>query len=67
MGTVPLSARMSGTEIPASAGVQGPGLSTIASGFIERTSSSAISSLRCTSTSAPSDWNACTRLKVNES
>ena len=67
MGTAPLSDRMRGTEMPASAGVQGPGLRTTASGFIARTSSTEISSFRWTSTSAPSDWNACTRLKVNES
>ena len=36
MGSVPLSDRMRGTEMPASAGVQGPGLSTTASGFIAR-------------------------------
>ena len=41
-------------QMPASFGVQGPGESTIASGSAASTSSTAILSLRCTATSAPS-------------
>jgi len=58
---------MSGTEIPASAGVHGPGEMTIRSGAIASISSSVIWSLRATTTSAPSSERYWKRLYVNES
>ena len=45
---------MRSRQMPASFGVQGPGDSTIASGFTASTSFTETLSLRCTATSAPS-------------
>jgi hypothetical protein len=54
--------RIAATEMPASAGEQGPGETTIRSGRRGAISSSVISSLRNTSTSAPSSPKYCTML-----
>ena len=53
-GTTPAAARIRSIEIPASAGVHGPGETTIRSAPIARQSSTLASSLRTTSTVAPS-------------
>jgi hypothetical protein len=58
---------MSATLTPASAGVHGPGETTIRSGAIERISSTLRSSFRITTGSVPRAPSAWTRLNVNES
>src|SRR5215204_5333937 len=58
---------ISRTETPASLGVQGPGETTILSGWSAETSSGVTSSLRRTRTSAPSSPRYWTRLYVKES
>jgi hypothetical protein len=59
--------RISSTEMPASAGVQGPGETTIWVGWSARTSSTVISSLRITFRSGFNSPMYCMRLKVKES
>ena len=54
-------------QYPASCGVHGPGDNNIRSGFMASTSSGVTSSLRRTTTSAPSSPRYWTRLYVNES
>src|SRR5213596_733775 len=66
-GTFPASAFTSGTRIPASPGVHGPGESTAAVGLSASTCSTVSASLRYTTGSAPSSPNNWTRLYVNES
>jgi len=58
----PAQAAITGIEIPASSGVQGPGEMTIFSGASSATACTAISSLRTTCTSAPSSQRYCTTL-----
>ena len=53
-GTAPESSRMAGSEMPASAGVQGPGEITIASGARARMPATSRASLRATRTVSPS-------------
>ena len=67
IGIVPPSCLTSGTEMPASEGVQGPGEITIAAGAIVATSWTVIRSFRKTSTSTPNSPRYWTRLNVNES
>jgi hypothetical protein len=71
MGSLPAKCWMAATEMPASAGEQGPGEMTsrsMAPASSRRwISSTVISSLRTTVTSAPSSPKYCTMLKVNES
>ncbi len=55
------------SEMPASFGVQGPGEITIFAGASASMSSSVISSLRTTFTSAPSSPRYCTTFQVKES
>jgi hypothetical protein len=62
MGILPANALMSGTEMPASFGVHGPGDTTMCAGLSFSTPSSVISSLRYTFTSWPSSPRYCTRL-----
>ncbi len=64
MGVVSPSRSITSTEMPASFGVQGPGEITIASTRFLASASTVISSLRCTSTVAPSAPSACTRFQV---
>ncbi len=66
-GTRPAKASTSAMETPASFGVQGPGESTMRSGASASTPATSISSLRRTTTSAPSSPRYCTTLKVKES
>ena len=62
MGSLPAKAWITGTEMPASAGEQGPGETQMRSGRIAAISSSVIWSLRATRTSSPSSPKYCTRL-----
>src|SRR5213596_426809 len=61
-GTFPASALTSGTRIPASPGVHGPGESTAAVGLSASACSTVSASLRYTTGSAPSSPNSWTRL-----
>src|SRR5213083_2887915 len=61
-GTFPASAFTSGTRIPASPGVHGPGESTAAVGLSASACSTVSASLRYTTGSAPSSPNSWTRL-----
>jgi hypothetical protein len=58
------SSRTTSSEIPASFGVHGPGEITMPAGARAATCARVSSSLRTTSTSAPSACRYCTRLKV---
>jgi hypothetical protein len=62
IGILPANSLISGTEMPASFGVQGPGDTTMRSGASRSISASEISSLRNTRTSSPSSPKYCTRL-----
>ena len=66
-GTRPANARTISSETPASSGRPGPGETTRCVGSSRSASSTVISSLRRTTTSAPSSPNRCARLYVNES
>jgi hypothetical protein len=59
---LPANSLIAATEMPASAGEQGPGEITMRSGFIAAISSRVIASLRNTFTSSPSSPKYCTRL-----
>ncbi len=61
------SVRISSTEIPASAGVFGPGDTTTAAGRRSPMAATVVVSLRTTTQRAPSSPSRCTRLKVKES
>jgi hypothetical protein len=62
IGSLPAKWRIASTQMPASAGEQGPGESTSRAGFRPAMPSSVISSLRNTRTSSPSSPKYCTRL-----
>jgi hypothetical protein len=62
MGICPAKRWISGTDTPASRGVQGPGETTTPSGASAATSSRVMASLRRTMTSAPSSARYWTRL-----